>query len=354
MLTIGGHEISDNSPCYVIAEVGHNHQGSVKTCMDLFKAAKEAGAHAVKLQKRHNRTLYTKAMYDRPYDNENSYGATYGEHREALEFDESQYRELQHFCKELGIGFFATAFDFASADFLANLGMPAYKIASGDLRNTPLLRHVARFGKPMIVSTGGGTADDVRRAHDTVREQNDELAILQCTAGYPCEHEMLDLRVIATFREMFPDTVIGYSGHDNGISMPVAAYVLGARIVEKHFTLNRAWKGTDHAFSLEPVGLRKMVRDLERTRVALGDGAKKVYPTEQSPIMKMGKKIVAARQLPAGHILAFDDLALKSPGDGLQPFELDRVIGQALMHPVKEDDEITFHILKKTPEYARQ
>jgi sialic acid synthase len=136
--------------------------------------------------------------------------------------------------------------------------------------------------------------------------------------------------------------------------MPVAAYVLGARIVEKHFTLNRAWKGTDHAFSLEPVGLRKMVRDLERTRVALGDGAKKVYPTEQSPIMKMGKKIVAARQLPAGHVLAFDDLALKSPGDGLQPFELDRVIGQALMHPVKEDDEITFQILKRTPEYARQ
>jgi N-acetylneuraminate synthase/sialic acid synthase len=354
MLRIGAQDIGDNTACYVIAEVGHNHQGSVKTCMDLFKAAKEAGAHAVKLQKRHNRTLYTKAMYDRPYDNENSYGATYGEHREALEFDESQYRELQHFCRELGIAFFATAFDFASADFLANLEMPAYKIASGDLRNTPLLRHVARLGKPMIVSTGGGTADDVRRAYDTVREQNDELAILQCTAGYPCEHEMLDLRVIETFRAMFPDTVIGYSGHDNGISMPVAAYVLGARIVEKHFTLNRAWKGTDHAFSLEPVGLRKMVRDLERTRVALGDGAKKVYPTEQSPIMKMGKKIVAARQLPAGHVLAFDDLALKSPGDGLQPFELDRVIGQALVQPVKEDDEITFQILKRTPEYARQ
>ncbi|HXG87696.1 MAG TPA: N-acetylneuraminate synthase family protein [Vicinamibacterales bacterium] len=353
-LNIGPHPIGDDTPCYVIAEVGHNHQGKLQTCMDLFKTAKEAGVHAVKLQKRDNRTLYTKAMYDKPYDNENSYGATYGEHREALEFGEVEYRELQQYCRELKVDFFATAFDFNSADFLEKIEMPAYKIASGDLRNTPLLQHVAKFGKPMIISTGGGTADDVRRAHDTVREHNPQLAILQCTAGYPCDHEMLDLRVIATFRNMFPDTVIGYSGHDNGISMPVAAYVLGARIVEKHFTINRAWKGTDHAFSLEPVGMRKMVRDLDRTRVALGDGAKKVYPTEASPIMKMGKKIVAARDLAAGQVLTRADLALKSPGDGLQPFEMERVIGQTLAQGVKEDDEITFQIFKQTPELARK
>ena len=153
---------------------------------------------------------------------------------------------------------------------------------------------------------------------------------------------------------MFPDVVTGFSSHDNGIAMAVAAYVLGARVIEKHFTLNRAWKGTDHAFSLEPVGMRKMVRDLERTRVALGDGQKKVYPSEASPILKMGKKIVAGRTMPAGHVLTADDLALKSPGDGLPPYEMDNVIGQTLVMPVNEDDEITFQILKPTPELARK
>src|SRR5205823_3797189 len=168
----------------------------------------------------------------------------------------------------------ATAFDFKSAEMLAELDMPAYKIASGDLTNTPLLRFVAELGRPMIVSTGGGTLDDVRRAYEAVVDVNSQIGLLQCTAGYPAEWSELDLRVIDTYRQLFPDAVVGYSGHDNGIAMPVAAYVLGGRIVEKHFTLNRAMKGTDHVFSLEPVGLRKLVRDLRRTRVALGDGMK--------------------------------------------------------------------------------
>ena len=161
--------------------------------------------------------------------------------------------------------FFSTAFDLQSADFLAELGVPAFKMASGDLKSTPLLKHVARMGKPMVISTGGAELDDVRRAYDAIMPINTQLAILQCTAGYPAAFDELDLRVIATYRQQFPDAVVGFSSHDNGIAMPVAAYMLGARVVEKHFTLNRAMKGTDHAFSLEPVGLRKMVRDLERT-----------------------------------------------------------------------------------------
>ena len=353
-LRIGSHLIGDATPCYVIAEIGHNHQGSVEKARELFREAKLAGAHAVKLQKRDNRGLYTRAAYEKPYDNENSFGATYGEHREFLEFGRKEYDVLAAYARELGVDFFATAFDLASADFLAQCDVPAYKIASGDLKSTPLLKHVASFGKPMIVSTGGGTIDDVRRAYETVRAANPHLALLQCTAGYPCEYELLDLRVIVSYRDMFPETVVGFSGHDNGIAMAVAAYVLGSRIVEKHFTLNRAWKGTDHAFSLEPIGMRKMVRDLERTRIALGDGQKKVYPSEASPILKMGKKIVAGRSMPAGHVLTAGDVALKSPGDGLPPYELDNVVGQTLVLPVNEDDEITFQILKPTPELARK
>src|SRR5918992_1355465 len=225
-----------------------------------------------------------------------------------------EYRELQRYAAELGVDFFATAFDIASADFLGELDMPAFKVASGDVKSTPLLKHVAAFGKPIIISTGGALVDDVQRAYDTIMAINPHLGILQCTAGYPAAFEELDLRVVNQYRERFPGAVIGYSGHDNGIAMPVAAYVLGARIVEKHFTLNRAMKGTDHAFSLEPVGLRKMVRDLRRARMALGDGVKSPYPTEAAPLLKMRKKLVANRNLPPGHVLTPDDVAIKSPG----------------------------------------
>src|SRR5581483_3762920 len=276
-----------------------------------------------------------------------SYGPTYGLHREALEFGRGEYEELKAYAAELGVTFFATAFDFQSVELLADLDLPAYKIASGDLTNTPLLRFVAEIGKPMIVSTGGGTLDDVRRGYEAVAEINPQIALLQCTAGYPAEWSELDLRVIETYRQLFPDVVVGYSGHDNGIAMPVAAYVLGGRIVEKHFTLNRALKGTDHRFSLEPVGLRKLVRDLQRTRAALGDGEKVPYPSEAEPITKMGKKIVAAATLPAGHVLRREDLVLKSPGDGLPPYELDNVIGRMLRHPLAEDSALTFEHLEE-------
>ena len=339
-LTIDGVTVNDASACYVIAEIGHNHQGDLEKCKDLFRLAHEAGAHAVKLQKRDNRSLYTREMYDKPYENENSFGATYGEHREALEFGHKEYCELQRYARELGITFFATAFDTASADFLAELEMPAYKIASGDLKNLPLLRHVARFGKPMIISTGGARLDDVERAYQALRSINPAIAILQCTAGYPAKFEELDLRVITTYRERFPDVVVGLSAHDNGIAMATAAYVLGSRLVEKHFTWNRAAKGTDHPFSLEPVGLRKLVRDLERVRVALGDGTKRVHASEEAPILKMSKKLVAARDLPTGHVLASADIAFKSPGDGLPPHMLDVVIGRTLLRPLKADEPI--------------
>jgi N-acetylneuraminate synthase/sialic acid synthase len=346
-ITIGQHEIGDHSKCYVIAEIGHNHQGSLDKARELFREAKLAGAHAVKLQKRDNRGLYTRAAYNKPYDNENSFGSTYGEHREFLEFGLREYRALQAYAAELGVDFFSTAFDLASADFLHALNVPAYKIASGDLKSVPLLRHVASFGKPLVVSTGGALLDDVRRAYDTIMPINQQLAILQCTAGYPAAFEELDLGVISTFRERFPDAVIGFSSHDNGIAMPVAAYMLGARIVEKHFTLNRTSKGTDHAFSLEPVGLRKMVRDLERTHKALGNGVKKIYDSERAPIMKMGKSLVVARDLPSGHILGPDDIVMKSPGGGIPPYELDNVLGRVTLRPLMEDDFLTFEVLSK-------
>jgi len=351
-LTIDGREISDATPTYVIAEIGHNHGGDLDQAMHLFDEARRAGAHAVKLQKRDNRSLFTREGYEKPYENENSFGATYGEHREALEFGREEYETLIEYSRRIGVTFFATAFDMPSADFLVELDMPAYKIASGDLRNVPLLRHVASFGKPMVLSTGGATLEDVQRAHDAVAEINPQIALLQCTAGYPAAWDELDLGVIQTFRELFPDTIVGLSSHDNGIAMAVAAHALGARVVEKHFTLDRVLKGTDHRFSLEPQGLRKMCRDLERLHVAMGDGTKKVHPSETAPLIKMAKKLVAARDLPAGHVLEADDVAMKSPGDGLAPFELDSVIGRRLSSAVQEDEGLRFEILEEQPQEA--
>lgn len=344
-LIIDGHYVADDTDCYVIAEIGHNHQGNVETAKELFRAAKECGVNAVKLQKRDNRTLYTNAMYNKPYDHENSFGLTYGEHRDALEFDREEYRELQSYARELGLTMFATAFDFPSADFLAELGMPAFKIASGDLKNIPLIKYVARFQKPLILSTGGATTEDVQRAYDAVMPINSKLCILQCTASYPCAYDEMNLRVINTFREKFPNTVIGLSAHDNGISMSLVAYVMGARVIEKHFTLNRAMKGTDHAFSLERPGLRKLTRDLQRAHVAFGDGVKRPYASEKSPLDKMGKKLVVARPLPAGHVLSIKDLAIKSPNDGLPPYELYHLIGKVTRRSLVEEENISYNDL---------
>jgi len=351
-LTINGEAINDINHCYVIAEIGHNHQGSVEKAQEMIRVAKECGANAVKFQKRDNKNLFTNALYNKPYDHENSFGGTYGEHREALEFGRAEFEALIRYAQSLGITLFATAFDFQSADLMGDLDIPAFKISSGDLKNIPFLKYIAKFNKPVILSTGGGSMEDTQRAYDTIMPINPQLAILQCTASYPCEFEEMNLGVISTFRYRFPNTVIGLSAHDNGIAMAVGAYVLGARIIEKHFTLNRAWKGTDHAFSLTPTGLRKMVRDLKRIHIAMGDGVKRPYESEREPLIKMGKKIVAARDLPAGHAIGPEDIAIKSPGDGVPPYELDKIVGRVTLRKIPKDENITFNALNGAETWA--
>ena len=297
-LTIGGRRIGDDTTCFVIAEIGNNHQGDVEKAKELFRAAKQSGVDAVKLQKRDNRALFTQALFESPYDNENSFGATYGEHREALELDRAAYAELQACARELGLIFFATAFDEPSADLLDGLDLPAYKIASGDLRNIPLLRHVASLGKPLLVSTGGATLEDVDRAVEAILPLNRHLCLLQCTAAYPGagraaqsgrDRDVPGALPRARHRALRPP------GRDRDGAV---AYMLGARVIEKHFTLSHAAKGTDHAFSLMPEGMRKLVRDLQRVPAAIGDGVKRPLPSEAKPLEKMGKQLVAGARPP--------------------------------------------------------
>ena len=326
-LSIDGEKYDDSSLPFVIAELGHNHQGNLETCLQMIRAAAFSGASAVKLQKRSNIDLFTKAAFDAPYNSENAYGPTYGLHREALEFGEEEYKECILEAKRNNITFFSTAFDFQSVDFLMSLGVPAIKIASGDLKSTPLLKYVSTLGVPLIVSTGGADLSDVDRAVELLSNAGSKFAILQCTAGYPPKYEELNLRVISTFRERYPNTVVGYSGHDSGIAMSLVAYILGARVIEKHFTLNRAMKGTDHAFSLEPGGMRKLVRDLERAQISLGDGEKRVYDSEIAPIRKMGKMIVAKNSIAAGTEANLSMFEFRSPSEGLHPYQVEQLVG---------------------------
>ncbi len=345
-LEIGDSTISDATDAYVIAEIGHNHQGDLATAEKLFRAAAEAGASAAKLQKRDNRSLFTAAMYDEPYTGRNSYGATYGQHREALEFELDEYQHLAKVAADLNIDFISTAFDFASVDFLAELDLPAIKMASADITNTPLLSYAAETGKPLIVSTGGADMCDVRRACDTILPINSHVALLQCTAVYPAAPADLNLSVISTFREEFPEVVVGYSGHDDGPELSCIAYALGARVIEKHFTLDRTLRGSDHHFSLEPDGMGRLVSGLQRTRESLGCCDKCALPDEAPALRKMGKKLVAARDLPRGHRLTADDIAIKSPGEGgMRPFLLPEVVGRSLRQPLPVDADITTNVL---------
>lgn len=290
-ITIGAHVVGPDQPCLVVAELGQNHQGQVTIGKRLIQQAADCGAHAVKLQKRDNLTLYAPHLLAQPYDHEHSFGRTYGEHRQALELDEDAFKELAGEAFLRGVELFSTAFDEYSADqIMAWIDPPAVKIASGGLTDLRLLAYVAKLGRPVVLSTGGGTWREVDTAVNTVLTHNPDLVLLHCTASYPAEFYELNLRCIPAMIERYPECIIGWSSHDAGIAMAVVAYTLGARMVEKHFTLNRVMKGTDHAFSLEPVGLRKLCRDLARAKVALGDGIKRYYDSEVKPIAKMRRR----------------------------------------------------------------
>lgn len=284
-LTIAGRRIADDEPCYVIAEIGGNHGGSLDVATQMVQEAARCGVDAVKFQKRDNEQLYVRQRLQAPYENENSFGATYGSHRAALELTPRSLAALGVTSGQAGVGWFATAFDEQSADDLDALKVPAFKIHSGGLTDAPLLKHVAAFGKPVLLSTGGGGLEDIDRAMDIL--QPGPVALLHCTASYPLKAEEANLRMILTLRERYPDTVIGFSSHSPGIAFSLIAYAFGARIIEHHFTLNRASKGTDHAFSLEPKGLQTLVEDLGKLRLALGDGVKQFYDSERGPIAKM-------------------------------------------------------------------
>ena len=344
--SFGRSKVTDKGPCYVIAEIGHNHQGDLGIGLEMIKIAASCGVQAVKFQKRNNRALFTKEYYNRLYDNENSYGVTYGEHREYLEFGMDEYIKLKKCAEENGVEFMVTPFDFDSVDFLEELKITSYKSASADVTNTPLLEYMAKKGKPMFVSTGAASIEEIHIAYNAISKYNGKICLMHCTAGYPTEYHNLNLKVIETLQREFPDLIIGYSGHDDGILAPIIAYMLGATVFEKHFTLKHAWKGTDHKFSLNPEGLRKQVRDLSRVDIAMGDGKRTLYDFEKEARIKMGKGIYASKPLSAGTIITMDEITFKTPANGTPPYMVDKILGKRLKVDLAEELPIPMKYLE--------
>ena len=235
-LKLGKRTVGPANPTFVIAEIGINHQGDLAIAKELITKAKECGADAVKFQKRTISRILTKEGLEMPYDNRNSFGKTYGEHKYALELSEDDYKTLLAFSYSLDVEFSASGWDEESIDFLDKLGVSFFKMASADLTNFPLLEHAAKKGKPMILSTGMADMKTVKSAVELVSKFNTQIGILQCTSTYPAKFEEINLNVLHTYQNEFPNSVIGYSGHEHGIVIPVAAVALGARIIERHFT----------------------------------------------------------------------------------------------------------------------
>ena len=332
----------DTEKPFIIAEIGNNHQGNLSKAIELVKAAHSSGVNAVKFQKRSNEILFTETFFHTPYDNPHSFGKTYGEHRNAIELSIQDMSKIKDICEKLGVYFFATPFDEFSLDQLEKIDCPFYKVASADIVNIPLIKKVCNTHKGLIISTGNSTYKDIDRAVNEVEKNRNPYALLHCTASYPANVEDMNLLCIKEMKKRYTNCCIGISDHESGIDAASIAYMLGARIFEKHFTLDHAWKGTDNSFSLMPEGMRKMVRNLRRTPILLGSPNKSPLISEEKPIYKMRKSIVYKTNLPLGHLIIEDDLELRCPGDGLFPYEISSLIGKTLSKNVSRQQLVSF------------
>ncbi len=286
VITIGKRPIGDGYPAYIIAEVGINHNGDLETAKKLIDAAVLAGCDAVKFQKRTPELCVPRDQWDIP--RETPWGClSYIEYKKRIEFGPEEYKEIDRYCSEKGIAWFASCWDKPSVDFIEQFNPACYKIASASLTDDDLLKHINEMGRPMILSTGMSTMDEIRHAVSLL--DNDQLLISHCTSTYPCKPQELNLRMIQTLKQEF-NCPIGYSGHEVGLQTTLASVVLGACFVERHITLDRAMWGSDHAASVEPGGLMRLVRDIRVIEAAMGDGVKRVYGSEQSSIKKLRHK----------------------------------------------------------------
>jgi N,N'-diacetyllegionaminate synthase len=323
------HLISPDRSCFIIAEAGVNHNGCLELAKKLVLAARDAGADAVKFQTFQAKHLVTSDAPQAEYQARNS-GKTESQFEmlKRLELPLEAFAELSRYCQELGIMFMSTAFDEDSADYLSGLGMAIFKIPSGELTNLPLLRHIARHRKPMIVSTGMGTLDEVADAVQTIRAAgNDDITVLHCVSNYPAPPESVNLRAMQAMQAAL-GVPIGYSDHTMGIEASVIAVAAGAKVIEKHFTLDCEMAGPDHKASLEPAALAEMVRSIRRVEVLLGDGLKQPSEAELAVAKIVRRSVVAKTAISAGTMIKEEMLVLRRPGTGIPPARFHEVSGR--------------------------
>lgn len=281
---IGNRFIGAGEPVYIIAEIGINHNGSLENAKKLIDGAVKAGCDAVKFQKRTPELCVPKNQWD--IERETPWGRiTYIEYRRKVEFGFEEYFEIDGYCKEKGIDWFASPWDEEAVEFLEKFKLPMYKLASASLTDFNLLQRLKKSGRTIMLSTGMSAIEEVKAAVSFMNSEN--ILLAQSTSTYPCAIEELNLRVIQTYQELFPNIPIGYSGHETGLAPTMAAVALGASFVERHITLDRAMWGTDQAASVEIVGLQRLVRDIRDIEKALGDGIKKVYSSESGNLQKL-------------------------------------------------------------------
>jgi len=317
---------------FVIAEVGQNHQGELDIAREYIRIFAFEGADAIKFQTRNNKYLFSSDAYEAQYASENAFASTYGAHREKLELKPEWLPILIEDCRKYNVKFMSTPFDELSLDLLINNGVDILKIASFDIGNLPFINKIAKTVIPLVMSIGGGKEDQVKSSVELILKHHSDLALLHCVSEYPCEYNRLGLNNIEVLKQAFPGTIIGSSDHFNGTLSGPVAYLKGARVFEKHVTLNRAWKGTDHSFALEPDGFRKFVRDIKRVNHMLPVkpidevGAEQVFK-------KLGKSICAFQDINPGQALTYENLSGK--------------IYRSQFIPVRESNKIIGRVVKR-------
>ena len=294
----------------VIAEVGQNHQGDVKIAKQYVKVFAEAGADFIKFQSRNNKTLFDTKAYNSLYNSKNSFGTSYGNHREALELNKKELTVLKKECKKYRVGFMVTPFDEKSLELVTQIGVDLIKIASFDLGNLSFINKIADKKIPVVMSVGGGNFKQIFDSVKILEKKKITNIILHCVSEYPCEYDRLDLGKIKLLKKKFKKSIIGSSDHFNGTLSGPLAYVMGARVFEKHVTLNRAWKGSDHGFALEPNGFKKFVRDIKRTQKMINVKSCKEIGKE-SVFKKLGKSLILNKKINKGEKITINDLSGK-------------------------------------------
>jgi N-acetylneuraminate synthase len=346
---LGTRAIGDGQPVFIIAEAGVNHNGSVDLGRRLIDAAAEAGADAVKFQTFKAENLNTRKAPKSSYHVRTTGGdaeQTWFQLLKTQEITWEMHVALMAHCRERGILFLSTPYDEQSADLLEDLGVEAFKLASTDTTNLPLIDHVGSKGSPVILSTALCDMEEVRAAVQALRSSGcAEYAVLQCTGNYPSEVADSNLRVMETFRREF-GCVVGYSDHTMGFVNSIAATALGAEIFEKHFTLDRTLPGPDHPMSLEPGELEEMVQCIRDAEAALGDGVKTPLLSERENRAKLRKSLVARCEIQEGAVVTREMIAAKRPGTGLSPGRMAELIGRTAIRTIGEDEQIAEDMLR--------